>query len=178
MVWRLGLTSGDSFQTDPACIREFLLRGADPNISAPNGETLLRTALRQGGEEDEWKPAVELLLEHGAKLEPEMLFVAPLRASKLPELRTKFLLDKGLDPNYISAEYGTPLHQAVESARGAVVKLLLDTGADPTIRAPATARYPGLTPAEIATSKLQSGTLPDGMQDMLDILQSSESVAR
>jgi hypothetical protein len=47
-----GLTPGDSFLRDPACARELLLRGADPNASAPDRYSPLRFAMGCDGEEN------------------------------------------------------------------------------------------------------------------------------
>jgi len=167
----LGLTPGNSFLCDPACARELLLRSADPNVSGPRGYSPLRYAMTTSSEETMSTSLPELLLEYGAKLEPDLLFVVVAPRVKFAELRTKFLLAKGLDPNSISAEWGTPLHLAVYSAKPIVVKLLLDAGADPTVRAAATTKYPGQTPAQVA-EKIGRMGFPDTMQTVLDILQS------
>ena len=52
----------------------------------------------------------ELLLEYGAKLESDLLFIAAAPRMIYGELITKFLLDRGADPNVTSQEWGTPLH--------------------------------------------------------------------
>lgn len=114
----------------------------------------------------------ELLLAYGAKLDPDLLFVTAAPRRQYGELMAKFLLDKGLDPNPISAEWGTPLHLAVYASNPNIVKLLLDASADPTTHSAAgTRHYPGQTPSQIAQtlSHLRS---PDITQAMLSLLQS------
>lgn len=110
----------------------------------------------------------ELLLEYGAKLESDFLFItaAPRRTYGL--LMTKFLLDRGADPNVTSQEWGTPLHLAVYAKNPNIVKLLLDAGADPTARSVGT-KYLGHSPLEIAQHPLHQQT--DVTRTILDFLR-------
>ncbi|KAF3396134.1 hypothetical protein F1880_006515 [Penicillium rolfsii] len=110
------------FMADPAYAREFLSRDADPNHTS-------------------W---IEVLLDHGARLEQEYIFYAfqPHVRQKLQ--RASFLLAKRLDPNQ-----GTPLHYAVECSSPGLVRRLLDAGADPTVRSTGRRRY-GEQPLAVA----------------------------
>ncbi|KAK0103179.1 hypothetical protein ONS95_014976 [Cadophora gregata] len=120
-----------NFINDPACAREFLSRGADPNITGPRGETALYKAL-----EDQHVDMAEMLIEYGTKLEPNFLFTTIHLRWRGPdtgirERMTKFLLDHGVDPNQATSEtWGTPLHLAAFYDNADIVKMLLDAGAD------------------------------------------------
>ncbi|KAE8151547.1 ankyrin repeat-containing domain protein [Aspergillus avenaceus] len=135
--------------SDPACVRELLSRGADPNRCGPRGVSpLVRTIVSSRGENIS---CLELLLAHGAQLKSSLLFSAV--GSRVPqgEPVTKFLLDKGLDPNTTDAKWGTPLHLAIHSCKPNIVKLLLDAGADPAGVSNGT-EFPGETPLQVAES--------------------------
>jgi ankyrin repeat protein len=151
---------------DPACARELLSRGADPNVCDPDGKTPLFRAIQSSKTEN--TSLLELLLEHGAKLEPDLLFAAVAPRVRHQELMTKFLLAKGLDPNTTNAEWGTPLHLAVYAVRPNIVKLLLDAGADPLTRA-TSRRFPGESPLQLAQT--QGHRHPEITQTMLNLLQ-------
>jgi ankyrin repeat protein len=162
-----GLILAHSFLVDPACARELLTRGADPNIFGPGTKSPLYGAVFGGR-----TSLAELLLEYGANLDPDLLFVTAAPRRQYGEPMTKFLLDKGIDPNPVSAEWGTPLHLAVYAGKPNIVKLLLDAGADPTTKSAAgTRHYPGQTPSQIAQT-LSHLTPPDITQAMLNLLQS------
>jgi ankyrin repeat protein len=87
------------FLADPACARELLSRGADPNICGPAGHSPLFYAIHSSIESKPLFELLELLLEYGAKLEPDLLFAAATPRIRHHELMTKFLLNKGLDPS-------------------------------------------------------------------------------
>jgi hypothetical protein len=57
---------------DPACAREFLSRGADPDHIGPSGKSILVGAI-VSSEDTSW---IEVLLEYSARLEQEDLFYA------------------------------------------------------------------------------------------------------
>ncbi|KAF7159490.1 hypothetical protein CNMCM5623_004828 [Aspergillus felis] len=154
-----------SLITSPACARELLLRGADPNLTNPRGITPLVRAIAGTHEADTSLP--ELLLAHGAKLESDLLFTALRPRVRQGELMARFLLAKGLDPNTTSAEWGTPLHRAVHSCKPNLVKLLLEAGADPTAR-PACTQFRGKTPLQVAETLPH----PNARQAILSLLQS------
>lgn len=114
---------------DETCVRWLLEHGADPNVPGEGGVTPLATAAL--------RPSIavlELLLAHGAELDPEALYKAmSLRGQGgVPVMR--FLLDRGVDVNAPSPHSGTPLHHAVRLSHKERVQVLLDHGADPTIK--------------------------------------------
>ncbi|PLB46597.1 ankyrin [Aspergillus steynii IBT 23096] len=148
---------------DPGCARELILAGADPNRAGRRGLTPLTRAIgsRKG------TSLAEMLLAHGARLEPELLFTAVDSRMPLGELMTKFLLEKGLDPNMTSAEWGNPLHCAIYSAKPGAVEALLDAGADPTGKS-AHPEYRGRSPLQMA----QGIIFPERRQAILSLLES------
>ncbi|KAG4434663.1 hypothetical protein IFR05_009868 [Cadophora sp. M221] len=159
------------FMSNPACAREFLSRGTDPNATGPRGETALYCALTNDNLE-----IADLLVEYGAKLEPKLLFTTIRLRWRGPDTRirermTKFLLDKGVDPNQAtSEEWGTPLHLAVFYAIADIVKMLLDAGADRTV--PSTGwRYHGLTPEQLMLARNGDGVLSEKWQAIISLLQ-------
>ncbi|KAL6230355.1 ankyrin repeat-containing domain protein [Aspergillus navahoensis] len=121
-----------AFFLNPACAREMLSRGADPNLCGPRGIPPLARAIVSTHEPD--TSLLELLIEHGAKLDSNLLFFAASPRVRQGELMTRFLLARGLDPNVTSTEWGTPLHCAIRAGKPNIVKLLLDAGANPMAR--------------------------------------------
>ncbi|CZT43400.1 uncharacterized protein RSE6_03432 [Rhynchosporium secalis] len=95
---------------DPACARELLTAGADPDVSGSFRKNPLERTM---GDRPAAPVLAELLLAHGARLEPELLFLPLVGRKSSGTVMTKFLLDRGLDPNTISEIWGTPLHLAV-----------------------------------------------------------------
>ncbi|KAF5859537.1 hypothetical protein ETB97_002778 [Aspergillus alliaceus] len=128
--------------SNPACARELISRGADPNRSVPRG--------------------VNTPLNRAAPLEPDLLFKAVAPRVPQGEFMTRYLLARGLDPNTTSVKWRDPLHRAIHSARPNIVKLLLDAGADPTGQS-AHPQYRGGSPLQIAKgiqlSELQQAIL-------------------
>ncbi|KAF5855562.1 hypothetical protein ETB97_008986 [Aspergillus alliaceus] len=158
------------FMKNTACARELLSRGADPNRCGPKGVTPLASALGSACEEDTY--LFELLLAHGAKLEPDLFFYAIRPRVPRGEFKTRFLLAKDLDPNTTSAEWCTPLHRAVYLAKDGIVKLLLDAGADPTARSNCR-QFGDKSPSEVAEERLQHyPTLQATFQTIFELLQS------
>ncbi|CZT07635.1 uncharacterized protein RAG0_13019 [Rhynchosporium agropyri] len=106
---------GDSFRQQPSVIRQYLDHGLDPNSRLSNGEPLIgkNPLERTMGDRPAAPVLAELLLAHGARLEPELLFLPLVGRKSSGTVMTKFLLDRGLDPNTISETWGTPLHLAV-----------------------------------------------------------------
>lgn len=107
---------------------------------------------------------LELLLSYGTELDPGALFKAMLSAGGgIPVM--KFLINRGIDLNGKDESrgtirhkaYGTPLHYAVGLGSRETVELLLENGADRTIK-----DRQGKTPAEMAKEK--------GKLDLLQIL--------
>jgi ankyrin repeat protein len=159
----LGLTLRTSF-LDVPCTSEMLSRGANPDVSGPRTKSPLCRAMINGNE-----PLAELLLAHGAKLEPDLLFVTTGPRRLHGERMTKFLLDHGVNPNTTSAEWGTPLHLAVSAKKPNIIKLLLDAGADRSMQSTGT-RYTGQTPLQIA--QMYSMVDPAITEIILSLLQS------
>lgn len=148
---------------DSACAREFLSRGADPNRIGPSGIPILVGAIISR-EDTSW---VEVLLEYGARIEKEFLLDALRPRTRQAPLKTSFLLAKGLDPNQMNAEWGTPLHYAVWNGHPSLVKILLDAGADPTARSTGK-RYYGEPPSAAA----EFIRIPKYKEEIIALLQS------
>ncbi|CAG8882976.1 unnamed protein product [Penicillium egyptiacum] len=134
-------------QSNPASARELLLRGADPNRCSQRGASPLIRAIASAREED--PSLIELLLAHGAKLEPHLLFKAIAPRLRQGEFMTKYLLAKGLDVNTTHEIWGTPLHRAIDASKLSMIKLLVDAGADRTAR-PAGTLFHDESPLEFA----------------------------
>ncbi|RAH78952.1 ankyrin [Aspergillus japonicus CBS 114.51] len=150
---------------NPACARELLLRGADPNRADRRGVTPLTRVVDSEREPDASR--IEMLLAHEAKLYPGLLYNAAAPRVPQGEFMTRLLLEKGLDPDAPSIDWGTPLHLAIYSGKPNIVKLSLDAGADPTGKT-AHPEYSARSPLQIA------GSLPSSelRQAILDLLQS------
>lgn len=124
-----------------------LEHGADPNVKNLRGVTPLRTAVTSHKLE-----AAQLLLDHGAALEPD-LFHQAIKAysltGRVSESMFRLLVEAGLDINYDTTGNGTPLHMATFYGDKRNVELLLRLGADPNIVVPDD-RGDAYTPAELA----------------------------
>ena len=129
------------------CARELLKHGVDPNRCGPKKIPPLVSALRCAYEDD--GVLFDLLIEYGAKMEPNLFFSAIVWSRADTAFKTRFLLAKSLDPNTTSAECGTPFHCAVRLANEEVVRILLDAGADHTARAECK-QFRDKDPAELA----------------------------
>ncbi|KAI9368046.1 ankyrin repeat-containing domain protein [Aspergillus egyptiacus] len=132
---------------NPAAARELLAAGADPNLCGPRGLPPLARALVSIHEPS--TALLELYLEYGATLSSELLFYSMRPRVQQAELKTRFLLDKGLDPNVTADDWGTPLHFAAYAGKLNIAKLLLDAGADPTAVSGGR-KTAGKTPAQAA----------------------------
>ncbi|CZT43391.1 uncharacterized protein RSE6_03423 [Rhynchosporium secalis] len=133
---------------DPECAREFLSRGADPNAIGPRGKTALLSALESANVD-----VAEVLLEYGARPEPNFLFSTMLLRWPLSEI------------------WGTPLHLAVFQANADIVKMLLDAGADRTAISVGD-RNPGLTPEEFVLDWNKGRDLSDKWFPIITLLRS------
>ncbi|PVH86239.1 ankyrin [Cadophora sp. DSE1049] len=136
-------------------VKWLLEHGADPNITGGKYPSPLVTAALES-----LSPVFDILISHGAKLDPQALFLAmsPRGKGGIPVM--EYLIDHGIDINAVRPDLGTPLHYAVTLGSKAREKLelLLRRGADRTVK-----NTSGVTPAELAKQK--------GYLDLLDILE-------
>ncbi|KAE8309982.1 ankyrin repeat-containing domain protein [Aspergillus transmontanensis] len=154
----------NSMLRNPASVRLLLSAGADPNICGLRKIPPLGRALVTIQEED--LSLLEPYIEYGATLSADLLFFAMAPRVRQAELKTQFLLNKGLDPNVTSDEWGTPLHCAIRSAKPNLVKLLLDAGADPTVVSGGRKTY-GKTPTQVAES-VHDPSIREAILSLLD----------
>ncbi|CZR65974.1 uncharacterized protein PAC_15874 [Phialocephala subalpina] len=131
-------------------LKWFLDHGADPNLRDKIDCSPLATAAL--------KPptvairAFEILIDHGAEVDSRALFYSmdPRGKGGIPVM--KYLIARGVDVNAIGSmvgsREGTPLHYAVALKSEEKINLLLDAGADKTIKT----SY-GMTPADVAKSR-------------------------
>ena len=113
---------GIAYLNIPKCVRPLLEAGADPNaLVRDTGESALHGCLiglgENASEEDRYE-VVRLLIEHGAD---------PNRRTIPGALSLAFWRD-------VRTRGETPLHRAAAYASEDIVKLLLESGADKTIR--------------------------------------------
>ncbi|OOQ91395.1 hypothetical protein PEBR_00505 [Penicillium brasilianum] len=134
---------------NPSAAAVLLSAGADPNLRGPRGVPPLGSIIVSTQEPDTSTSMLELYLEHGAKLESTLLFYSVAPRIQQRELMTRFLLDRGADPNVTSGEVGTSLHLAARNGKVEIVKMLLEAGADPTVMSVGR-RIGEKTPAQVA----------------------------
>ncbi|KAL4755734.1 uncharacterized protein BDW70DRAFT_146003 [Aspergillus foveolatus] len=92
------LSNGDPLMIlNPACAAVLLSAGADPNLRGPRGIPPLARAIASARNPD--TSLLELYLAHGATLEPDLLFSAVAPRVQQSEPMTRFLLERGVDPN-------------------------------------------------------------------------------
>ncbi|KAF9883747.1 hypothetical protein FE257_003001 [Aspergillus nanangensis] len=135
------------------CARELLERGVDPNQCGPRKKTPLASALEKVYKDN--GALFDLLVDFGAKIDGSLFFSAIAWSLSNTVIKTKFLLNKGLDPNTICANWGTPLLCAVRFGMEDIVQILLDAGADPTAR-PECKQFRGDSPSELAESQIHA----------------------
>ena len=118
--------------------RLLLARGADPN----DDEAVYHSP------ETYDNAAMKLLVESG-KLTPEYLSMMLIRKHDWHDYEgVKYLLERGVDPNFQRGRGWIAIHHAVARNNSlAIIELLLDYGADPTVR------KDGATAIERATRK-------------------------
>lgn len=159
-------------------IRDFLLSGLEPDLpesAAVGDDDRLRELLGSEPETakeransrsaDGWpllhlaaafadEGTVRLLLDAGAEV--AQVSNTPMRNQALHAVLalskdagvTKLLIERGADVNAVQAAGYRPLHQAAVTGREDLVRLLLDSGADKTVRCDG-----GKTPAEYARER-------------------------
>ena len=105
--------------------RLLLERGADPN----DGEAVYHSP------ETYDNAAMRLLVETG-KLTPENLSLMLIRKHDWHDYEgAKYLLERGVDPNYQRGRGWIPIHHAIARNNSlAMIELLLDHGADPRVQ--------------------------------------------
>ncbi len=128
-------------------VQWFLDHGADPNLRGKVDCSVLATAALKPS-----TSVLELLISHGTQLDPEALFKAMNPRGKGGVSAMKCLIDRGVDVNAVSSmagsQGGTPLHYAVKLQNKEKVALLLEAGADKTMK-----NSSGSTPADLAKDK-------------------------
>jgi ankyrin repeat protein len=113
-------------------IRILLEYGAEVNAADPNGRMAIHYAIRRSGDEADALEIAEMLIDHGAELDPEKeenstaLRAAIHNRADMLEL----VLKNGADPNKHSKDMKYPIHYAVYNGDVKSVKLLKEYGAD------------------------------------------------
>jgi len=163
---------------DAAAVRGLLAQGLDVNQASGDGLTALHAAAEKGSLE-----IVDLLLEHGAAIEPTTrigsytpLHLAALGGHASVAMR---LLEGGADPDAVTTNSGvTPLHLAAAAFGGEeTVAALLRSGAHPNAREASA----GQTPLMFAAAEnraaavrelLRGGADPSVTTEVVDVLYS------
>jgi ankyrin repeat protein len=106
-------------------VRILVQNGVDPNAVDGSGRTPMELALASG------KPQVaKALLDLGARLDPQAVLIALVRAGVSDRDSFDFLIRQGADPDRPDPKGQAPLHLAVSLDRLETVKRLLSRGAD------------------------------------------------
>ncbi|KAF9893108.1 hypothetical protein FE257_012519 [Aspergillus nanangensis] len=157
-----------------ACARELLERGVDPNRCGLRKKTPLASALNKVYKDN--GALFDLLVDFGAKIDGSLFFSAIAWSISNTVIKTKFLLNKSLDPNTICANWGTPLLCAVRFGMEDIVEILLDAGADPTAR-PECKQFRGQSPSELAETRIrcQSSIMEVHYRSILKLLTDAEA---
>lgn len=125
--------------SDERRTRWLLEHGADPNVKGERNSSALSSASTHSS-----TAVLDLLISYGANIETQALISAmgPRSDGGLPIMR--YLIDHGVNINGVDPSKGTPLHYAVRLGRMDKVKLLVERGADLSIK------FYEQTPAEFA----------------------------
>ncbi|KAL5050980.1 hypothetical protein BDW71DRAFT_215111 [Aspergillus fruticulosus] len=140
---------------NPECAALLLEAGADPNRCGPSGIPPLGRAVISAGEPD--TSLLELYIAHCARLEPSLLFYAVRPRVQQSEIMTRFLLDRGLDPNKLPP---TTIN---------LVKMLLEAGADTTVIPYSSRKVGRVTPAQAARDRAHH---QESIEEILRLLES------
>ncbi|RDW70541.1 ankyrin repeat domain-containing protein [Aspergillus mulundensis] len=144
------------------CVALLLEAGADPNRRGPRGIPALGYAIMRAREPD--TTLLDLYIAHGARLEPNLLCYAVRPRIRQSEFMTRFLLDRGLDPNAaFDDEWGTPLHCAAATGKVNLVKMLLEAGANPTAIPAESYKLGRVTPAQAVEKRMERGRCREGI---------------
>ncbi|CAN9081169.1 unnamed protein product [Alternaria alternata] len=167
--WDINSTEFERPPVHQALHNESLLRwlldnGADSNIKSVRRSSCLQpgTALAAAAQLKD-PTALQILLSHGAEMDPLALFHAiKVRGHKNGTATMAVLIDHGADVNYMAKNWATPLIHSVHYRSKEKLLYLLKHGADPTIRG----RVSKNTPAECAQRR--------GDQELFEILKAAE----
>jgi ankyrin repeat protein len=117
--------------SSPQIVKLLLEQGADPNLDS-YGETAIVPAVLYGEFE-----IIQLLVEHGAKIEFQAedgwRYTALSDAAIYSNHILKYLLDQGGEIDFQDDEGNTALMYAVNARHTENVKLLIESGANPTL---------------------------------------------
>lgn len=120
------------FSDDYTTVRKGISLGADLNVRW-RGMTPLYNACRSG-----WGDVVELMIKKGADVDDESYGETPLlkvAGKKVNDVNlAKILIKYDADVNAKDAQGNTPLYHAILNKNSAMIKLLLDNGADMYIK--------------------------------------------
>jgi len=140
-------------KNDAEAIIEQLENGADVNQVTGTGQSILCAASMLGKQR-----AVEVLLDYGAELTDACVITAVANGRAAI---TELFLECGKSPDLLTAENGDHLlHMAVRAAYVDVVVVLLEQGADPSLK-----NSNGLTPHDLIR---QRGEVIQLIENLLD----------
>jgi ankyrin repeat protein len=125
------LSAAIELDCDPAIVALLLDRGADPSTPGPDGRTPYQLAVRKGQVQ-----LAELLAAHGARtdLTAADRFLSACRRGSRAEAEQVLAEDRGL-PVRLTADDHRVLIEAADHGHAGAVRLMLDLGFPPDIRA-------------------------------------------
>ena len=137
-------------------VKLLLEHGAEVNTRGPQGYSPLDEAVMRSGELDSSLSIARLLIQHGAKLNPDKKAQSATLTAALhqrPDM-LKLFLEKGADPNVHNEEGKYPIHYAVYNKDVQSVQLLKEHGAELNVKDPA-----GKTALDYAKDKAEMMSL-------------------
>lgn len=163
--------------TNEAAVKWLLDHGASPNMGPCVVFQIGREVVSDSGMALQLAACsssistLDLLLEHGAKLENSFPLhdAAGTGDERIPMMAHLIELGvdvNGLDTARVRYRSGTPLHCAVGGRHIGILRLLLENGADPNIE-----DVHGLTPIEAAKKK-------SGNQEIITLLEKAPTLGR